>query len=174
VSGVRLPYGFRLERLAKAHPRKSFFCGQPEVDVWLKTKALQHQEKHLSVTKMLIDGSGMIAGYYTVATGQIDFGDLPDEVTRKLPRRMLPVALLAWLGVARECQGEGLGRLLLAQALRDCYEAGQTLAFMAVILDCVDDAAKAFYRQFDFAELPGHPYRLFLPFRLLEKMVQVS
>ena len=24
----------------------------------------------------------------------------------------------------------------------------------------------------DFAELPGHPYRLFLPFRLLEKMVQ--
>jgi GNAT superfamily N-acetyltransferase len=173
VTGVRLPEGFRLERLAKGHPRKSFVCGQQDVDDWLKTKAMQYQEKHLSVTKMLVDGSGTIAGFYTLATGQSDFGELPEEATKKLPRRMLPVAVLAWLGVARNSQGHGLGRLLLAQALRDCHEAGQTLAFIAVILDCVDDAAKTFYQQFDFAELPGHPYRLFLSFQLLEKMVQV-
>src|ERR1700752_3063705 len=27
---------------------------------------------------------------------------------------------------------------------------------------CLNDAAKEFYRQWDFEELPGHPYRLFL------------
>src|SRR5205085_4713564 len=105
--------------------------------------------KHLSVTKVLLDESGSIAGYYTLATGQVDFTDLPAEVARQLPRRLLPVAVLAWLGVSRDRQGHGLGRLLLAQALRDCYEAGKTFAFIAVILDCLNDAAKAFYRRWD-------------------------
>ena len=98
--------------------------GDEKVDRWLATKALQHPEKHLSVTKVLLDESGVIAGYYTLATGQVDFGDLPAEAARRLPRRAPPAAVLAWLGVSADCQGQGLGRLRLAQALRDCYEAG--------------------------------------------------
>ncbi|WP_227254957.1 GNAT family N-acetyltransferase [Frigoriglobus tundricola] len=138
------------------------------MDDWLKTKALQHQDKHLSVTKVLLDDSSGIAGYFTLATGQVDFGDLPADVAKKLPKRMLPVAVLAWLGVSAAKHGQGLGKSLLAQALRDCHEAGQTFAFIAVILDCIDDKAKAFYRHFDFTELPGHPYRLFIPVAQLE------
>jgi GNAT superfamily N-acetyltransferase len=173
VSGVRLPEGFRLEVLRRDHPRRQFRSGQAQVDDWLATRALQHQEKHLSVTKVLLDGEGAIAGYFTLATGQVDFSDLPAEIVRRLPRRQLPVAILAWLGVGAARQGQGLGRLLLAQALRDCYEAGRTFAFVAVILDCVDDAARAFYRRFDFEEVPGHPYRLFLSSKRLEAMMGV-
>jgi GNAT superfamily N-acetyltransferase len=171
VNEVRFPAGFRLERLRRGHPRKQFQCGNDEVDDWLATKALQHQEKHLSVTRVLLDESGNIAGYYTLATGQVDFSDLPAELTRKLPRRTLPVALLAWLGVSASRQGEGLGQRLLARALRDCHEAGQTFAFVAVLLDCVNDSAKAFYQRYDFQELPGHPYRLFLGSKLLDAMM---
>jgi len=144
------------------------------VDDWLATKALQNQDEHLSATKVLLDGSGNTAGYYTLATGQVDFGELPVEVAKKLPRRMLPVAVLAWLGVAADRHGQGLGRSLLAHALRDCYDAGQTFSFIAVILDCVDDASKAFYQHFDFAELPGHPYRLYLGANQLEAMMNGS
>ena len=162
MSDVQFPLGYRLERLNKAHPRRAFASGQDEVDDWLKTKALQHQDKHLSATRVLLNDSGVIVGYYTLATGQIDFGDLPAEVAKKLPRRMLPAAILAWLGVAENCQGQGLGRQLLARALCDCHNAGQTFAFVAVILDCIDDNAKAFYQRFDFSQLPGYPYRLFL------------
>ncbi len=79
------------------------------------------------------------------------------------------MAIVAWLGVDRRHQGRQLGDLLFAQALRDCYDAGQIFAFVAVILDCVDDRAREFYKRWDFAELPGNPYRLFLelstPFR---------
>jgi GNAT superfamily N-acetyltransferase len=172
VNGVRFPEGLRLERLRRDHPRRAFHCGEAPVDEWLATKALQHQDKHLSVTKVLLDEAGAVAGYFTLATGQVDFGDLPAEVARRLPRRLLPVAVLAWLGVSIAHQGRGLGRLLLVQALRDCHEAGKTFAFIAVILDCVSDAAKAFYRQWDFAELPGHPYRLFLSAKRLASMAE--
>jgi GNAT superfamily N-acetyltransferase len=172
VTGVRFPEGFRLERLCREHPRKQFRCGQEKVQDWLATRALQHQEKHLSVTKVLLDEAGAIAGYYTLATGQVDFGDLPAEVAKRLPRRTLPVAVLAWLGVSKERQGQGLGRLLLAQTLRNCYEAGKTFAFIAVILDCINDAARAFYKRWDFEELPGHPYRLFLSAKRLDAMME--
>jgi len=172
VSGLTFPDGFRLEPLKREHPRRRFRCGEAVVDDWLRTKALQHQEKHLSATKALLDPSDAIAGFYTLATGQVDFSDLPPEVARKLPRRGLPVAVLAWLGISAAHQGRGLGRLLLAQALRDCYEAGQIFAFVAVILDCIGDSAKTFYQHWDFTELPGHPYRLFLSAGQLAAMMQ--
>lgn len=171
MSGVVFPLDFRFEPLTRKHPRAAFDCGQCDVNDWLRSKAFQHREKRLSATKVLRDPVSNIAGFYTLATGQIDFGDLPSELARKLPRRALPVAILAWLGVSKAHQGQKLGDLLLAQALRDCHEAGQTFAFVAVILDCVDDRAKAFYQRWDFAELPGNPYRLFLSSKTLSAMM---
>jgi len=123
---------------------------------------------------VLLDEAEAIVGYYTLSTGQIDFGDLPTEIAKKLPKRMLPGALLAWLGVAEVCRGKGLGRLLLAQALLDCYDAGQTFPFIAVILDRIDDKAKTFYQRFDFTQLPGHPYRLYLTADQLKSMIAPS
>lgn len=172
MSEVVFPDGYRLESLRRNHPRRHFDCGEAHVTDWLRTKALQHQEKHLSATKVLLDPADAIAGFYTLATGQVDFADLPHEITRNLPRRVLPVAILAWLGVSVAHQKQGLGKLLLAQAVRDCYDAGQTFAFVAVILDCINDAAKAFYQHWNFAELPGHPHRLFLSARLLSALVE--
>jgi GNAT superfamily N-acetyltransferase len=172
MTGLVLPPGYRFERLRREHPRKRFHCGRMEVDDWLATKALQHQKKHLSATKVLLGPEDEIAGYFTLAMGWVNFSDLPVEVVKRLPRRVLPVAVLAWLGVRDDRQGQGLGRLLLAQALRDCHRAGQTFPFVAVVLDCLDDRAKAFYRRWDFREIPGHPYRLFLSSARLNAMIE--
>lgn len=122
----------------------------------------------------MIDDAGGIAGFYTLASGQVDFGDLPTELGRKLPRRSLPVAIVAWLGVDQLYQGQKLGNLLFARALRDCYEASQTFPFVAVILDCVDDQAKSFYERWDFSELPGNPYRLFLSSQTLGALMETN
>lgn len=159
---VVFPDGCHLATLERTHRRKSFSCGETVVNEWLRSRALQHQEKHLSTTKVLHNGEREIAGFYTLATAQVDFGDLPAELARGLPRRALPVAIVAWLGVDQRFQGQGLGDRLLAQALRDCHAAGQTFAFIAVVLDCLHERAKSFYERWDFQELPGHPYRLFL------------
>lgn len=163
---------FTLERLRRDHPRGRFRSGEERVDDWLATKAWSHQEKHLSVTKVLLDEAGAIAGYYTLAVKQVEFGDLPPEVTKRLPRRQLPVAVLAWLGVSTDRQGQGLGSQLMAHALADCYRAGETFAFVAVVLDCINPSAKSFYQRWDFAEMPEHPSRLFLTARDLKAMVE--
>jgi GNAT superfamily N-acetyltransferase len=170
VKDVGLPQGTELVLLARHHPRKKFGSGQPKVDDWLKTKALQQQEKRLSVTKVLLDSTGTIAGYYTIAPGLVD-AELPAELAKKLPRRPLPVAIVAWLGVSHERHGQGLGTVLLAWALRDCHQAGHSFPFVAAIIDCLDDNSKRFFLQFDFRELPGHPYRLYLSYSQLAALL---
>ena len=171
MNEVVFPEGFRLATLERVHRRKSFDCGEVAVNEWLHARALQNQEKHLSSTRVLLDSDDTIAGFYTLATGQVDFGDLPAEVAQGLPRRALPVAVLAWLGVSQKFQGQGLGDRLLARALRDCHTAGQTFAFVAVIIDCLHDRAKAFYLRWDFQELPGYQYRLFLSTQTLNALM---
>lgn len=169
---VAFPAGFRLELLRREHPRASFESGQAQVDQWLRSQASQSQAKRLSTTRVLVDESGQLAGFYTLATGQVDFGDLPAEIVKKLPRRALPVAVLAWLGVAKTRQGHGLGSRLLAQALVDCHNAGQTFPFVAVVLDTVDERSKSFYQRWDFREITGRPSRLFLSVAALEALMR--
>ncbi|WP_417740233.1 GNAT family N-acetyltransferase [Rosistilla oblonga] len=172
MSGVRYPDGWRVELLDKSHNRKSFRCGQAQVESWLKKAALQSQKKHLSSTKVLLDADSHLVGYYTLATSQVDFSDLPAELARSLPQRRLPVAVLAWLGIASSFQRRGIGQRLLATALKDCLDASQTFSFIAVILDCVDESSKQFYQRFDFATLPGYPMRMYLPFKTLQQMAK--
>lgn len=172
MSGPRFPEGWSLEALDKSHARRQFASGHSAVDQWLKKSALQSQSKHLTTTKVLLDETRQIAGFYTLAFSQVDFSDLPVELVKKLPRRQLPVGVLAWLGVDQSFQGRGIGKRLLATSLVDCYQASQTFAFVAVILDCIDEQAKRFYQQFDFQELPGYPKRLFLPFKSLEAIAK--
>jgi ribosomal protein S18 acetylase RimI-like enzyme len=172
VSKLGFPAGYRLEPLRREHPRRRFHSGQSKVDDWLATKALQNQEKHLSTTKVLLNEDGAIAGYYTLAPTQLEFSELPPDIARRLPHRLLPAAALAWLGVDSAHQGRGLGGHLLSQALRDCWGGSRIFPFVAVILDCVDDNAKAFYEKYGFAEMPGRPYRLFLSAHDLDAMMQ--
>lgn len=172
MSGVSYPESWRVELLNKTHNRQGFSSGQEQVDTWLKKSALQSQKKHLSTTKVLLDGNEQLIGYYTLATSQVDFSDLPTDVAKSLPQRQLPVAVLAWLGIASSFQGRGIGQRLLATALKDCLDASGTFSFIAVILDCVDAPSKAFYQRFDFAELPGYPMRLYLPYKLLARMTK--
>ena len=168
---VGFPEGFRIEVLRREHPRNAFDSGQSAVNGWLHQYALQNQRKRLSVTRVLLDANRHIAGYYTTAMGQADFSQLPEELAQKLPKRALPVAVLAWLGVDHRFQGMGLGTRLLAHALAECHRAGEAFAFIAVVLDCVDDAAKRFYVRWDFREVPGRPMRLFLSAEALDAMM---
>jgi hypothetical protein len=43
---------------------------------------------------------------------------------------------------------------------------------VAVVLDCLNDPAKTFYERWNFRQLPGHPYRLFVSAKQLDAMMQ--
>jgi GNAT superfamily N-acetyltransferase len=172
LSPIQWPDGFVIEQLTKNHSRAGFNCGVDQVNEWLQQRALQAQNKRLSTTRVLLEKPNTIAGYYTLAMGQVNFDELPNKIVRKLPKTLLPAITLTCLGVDKRYQGHGLGERILARALRDCHHTGQLLPFVAVFLDCLTLDAKKFYQRYDFEELQGHPMKLYLSWKLLDAMIR--
>ncbi len=168
---VRWPNCFSIDQLEKRHNRADFHSGVDVVDEWLKKRARQAQTKRLSITRILLKEPDTIAGYYTLAMGQVNFDELPHELVKTLPGTLLPIVTLAWLGLDKRFQGQGHGERLLAQALADCHRTGQMMPFVAVLLDCATKSAKTFYQRYDFEELPGRPMTLMLSWKLLNCMM---
>lgn len=167
---VVFPEGFRIEPLRKAHNRRSFDCGLEPVNDWLRRHARQSQNKHLSTTRVLLDESSRIAGFYSLAYGQVHMDKLPDSVAKRLPNVMVPVVVLGWLGVDKQFRGNGLGDRLLAHSLMHAHQAAQIIPFAGVVIDCLNGDAKRFYQRYDFAEFPGHPMKLLVTRHQLEAM----
>ena len=60
-------------------------------------------------------------------------------------------------------RGQGLGELLLVDALKRIIAASQTLAIFAVVVDAIDAPAAAFYARMGFKAVRDAPLRLILP-----------
>ena len=159
--------------LGKQHDRKSFDCGEQSLNQYLHRYASQDIKRR--VNRVFIasppDTPRQVIGYYSLSAGSLDTADLPEALRRRLPRYPVPVVLLGRLAVAESHQGQGLGSILLADALRRIVQAGQMMAVYAVVVDALNDRAAGFYQQFGFIPLPSQPLKLFLPMDSITAMV---
>ncbi len=95
---------------------------------------------------------------------------LPADVAGRLPRYpTLPAILLGRLARDRRWRGQGVGELLLADALQRSLGISEQLGALFVIVDAKDDAARAFYERFGFRPFPDRPRGLFLPLTTLRQ-----
>lgn len=156
---------WRVELLDSArHNRSDFTCGVDALDRFLRVQATQDARRRVSATFCLIaeESPRDIVGYYTLSPGAVRLTGLPDDVQRKLPRYPdVPVFLLGRLAVSRDHQGQGIGSLLLRDALARVQ--GQELPAVAVVVDAIDEVAVGFYERHGFTPFPHQPRRLFLP-----------
>ena len=153
-----------IEPLGKRHDRASFSCGLPELDRYLARQAGQDVRRRIARVFVCTAGEAdTILGFYTLSALSIDLASLPEQLSRKLPSLPLPCALIGRLAVDRSAHGRGLGRMLLADAVKRTVAAGETVAMHALIVDAANDDAKRFYERFGFTPLTDDPMRLFLP-----------
>ena len=154
---------FRLEVLGSHHDRTRFTCGVPALDSYLRTQATQDARRRASACYVAVEpGTPAIAGYYTLAAGGIPLTDLPESLTKRLPRYpSVPVARVGRLAVALACQGRQLGAALLADAALRARRS--ELAVFALVVDAKDEAAAAFYRHHGFEAYGGQPGQLIVP-----------
>ena len=158
------PDALVIEPLARRHERARFSCGLPELDRYLERQAGQDVRRRIARVFVCTAGdTDAVLGFYTLSALAVDLASLPAGLSRKLPRHPVPCALIGRLAVDRPAQGRGLGRLLLADALKRVVAAGETVAMHALIVDAANDSAKRFYERFGFSPLTDHPLRLFLP-----------
>lgn len=157
------PVATVVEPLERRHDRTAFSCGLPELDRYLTRQAGQDVRRRIARVFVCTAGdANVVLGFPTLSAVSVDLSSLPDELSRKLPRHPVPCALIGRLAIDRSAQGQGLGRMLLADAVKRVVAAGETVAIHALIVDAASDDAKRFCEGFGFVPLTDDPIRLFL------------
>jgi GNAT superfamily N-acetyltransferase len=164
------PAEFAVERLAKGHDRTEFQCGHAALDDWLRMRSSQFDRRDLARTYVLVrPGEPLVLGYYALTTHRVRYEMLPAE-SKGLPHIDIPVILLGRLAVDRTAQGQGLGELLLLDALRRCEQIAEQIGVRAVEVDAIDETAHRFYLKYGFLELLDDPRHLLLPMSDIRKL----
>lgn len=159
--------------LAETHNRAAFMCGKLPLDRYLQQQAGQDRRRDLAQCFVLVspDEPDTILGYYTLSAASVELTELTPAQAKKLPYRVLPALLIGRLAVRQDLQGQGTGRRLLNAALSHCSRLRVQLGAYAVLVDPLDDEARAWYLKAGFLELEPPVTRLFLPMGVLEKLL---
>ncbi len=162
---------WRIEGLAKRHVREAFDCGEESLNVFLRTQARQNARKDISRTYVAVEeGSRDVVGYYTLSGGSVAFADLPEDLAKRLPRYPIPTAHLGRLAVDKRLQKQGLGGVLLVDALKRVRDVADRIGIHAVTVHALNDRAKSFYEAFGFLALVDDGHHLFLPTATIRKL----
>ena len=164
----------RIEALASHHDRADFTCGVDSMDRYLRTQASQDVKRKANGVFILVelDSPDLVLGYYTLCATSLQQGEVPVGARKHVPRYPLVSAtLIGRLAVAQARQGEGLGAVLLADAVRRAYASADTVGSSMLVVDAINDRAAAFYEGRGFARLPDS-LRLVLPMRAIQRMVE--
>jgi len=156
------------------HDRAVFSSGVEQVDNFLKKtagKLLKGGTVRVFVIVNPNQSPEEILGFYSINAHSVDYGALPNRYRRyALPGGGIPAAFIGMMGVAQSVQRQGLGSLLLADALKGAYLASHRVGTAVVLLDILDcgnpDAIARrhrLYEGFGFQALVSNPLRMFIP-----------
>jgi GNAT superfamily N-acetyltransferase len=155
--------GIAIEPLGKQHKRAEFSCGQPELDEWFRQRASQDDRRNIARVFVATDDALGVVGFYSLSSFALTLEDVPEDIARKLQRYdLIPAALIGRLARDIRVRGQGIGELLLADAVRRILSAGRTLAVFAILVDAKDARAMEFYAGFGFQSFPLRPNGMFL------------
>jgi GNAT superfamily N-acetyltransferase len=162
--------------LDDGHDRAGFTCGVESLDRYLQTQAGQDVRRRANAVFVLAEKTQPkhVLGYYTLCATALAPGDVPEAARKHIPRYPLVSAtLIGRLAVAKDRQGQRLGAVLLADALRRALASAATVGSSMIVVDALDEGAAAFYAAHGFVRLP-ESLRLVLPMRAVERLVAAS
>ena len=162
AEGVSAP-----EHLTAEHDVSAFDCATPELDSWLKRRALGNEALGTSRTYVVTAG-GRVVAFYALANGAVAHKDVSTKTRRNTPDP-IPVMVLARLAVDSAYQKQGLGSALLRDALLRTIAAAQIAGIRAVLLHAMSDDAKRFYERAGFYECPIDPMMMMITLAEVEK-----
>jgi hypothetical protein len=160
---------FRVEVLDPAvHRREEFACEPPELTEFLRTRARKEAKARASACFVIVPVAdpGLVAGFYTLSATTIELEKLPPELATKLPRYpRVPATLLGRLARSVLFKGQGIGDLLMVDALKRSCENSSVIGSVAVVVDPKDAPVAKFYGTFGFQPLDEQ--KLLLPMKAI-------
>jgi len=158
--------------LTSEYKKEAFYCGKDLLDNYIHNQASQDLKRKLAVCFVLPEKDNSLKGYYTLSNASIPQDQLPDTIKKIMPKGYLnlPTTLLGRLAVDLKHQRNGIGELLLVDALKRSFDvSAENIGSMAVIVDPIDDDAVRFYKKYGFILLPGNG-KMFIPMKTIKEL----
>lgn len=144
-----------IERLSDKHDLSGFVSARPALDAWLVKHARQAQASDSATTYVACE-AGRVVGFVSLASASVMPADMSARLKKGISANLpAPAQLLARLATARDHERRGIATSLMLYAMEVVLEIRQRSAVRALIVNPLDAEAAAFYRKFDFEELPG-------------------
>lgn len=162
------------EPLNSTHKKSDFSCGKEMLDRYIQEQASQDVKRKLSACFVVNDvETNLLKGYYTLSNNSIPIELVPNQIQKKLPRsyKSIPTTLIGRLAIDNKFQGQGIGKLILIDALKRSYEISKTIGSFAVIVDPIDQDAENFYDKYGFIKLPDSG-KMFLPMKTISQLFE--
>lgn len=144
----------------KIHDRTQFDCGEASLNSWLREFAGQAMKKDSARTYVACD-EGRVVGYYSLCTFSVERAVAPKHL--QFGPHEIPALLLARLAVDASRQGDGLGSLLLLDALRVSTLVADAVGARVMVVHALHEKAGAFYSEQGFRPFESDPLALYLP-----------
>ena len=146
------------------HDRAPFDCGVPALNLYLRSYALQNQNRGIVRNYVTTRAdSKVVVAYYSLVYAAIDQKRLPAKLVKGLAKYDIPVMLLARLAADHREQGKGLGKALLKDAILRTIQAAEIAGLKLLLVHAKDEATADFYRKHGFESVVDDPLKLFLP-----------
>lgn len=162
------------EPLNSKHKKADFSCGMEMLDNYIHKQANQDIKRKLAACFVIKEPeTDLIKGYYTLSNSNIPLEGIPNEIRRKLPSayEAIPTTLLGRLAIDTKFQGQGIGKLILVDALKRSYELSKIIGSFAVVVDPIDQNAEKFYEKYGFIKLPDSK-KMFLPMKTIGQLFE--
>jgi len=157
--------------LTTSHECSGFNSGEPVLDEWLRNRALNNIQAGASRTYVVCPkDSQQVVGYYALCMGQILSQGVTGSMRRNMPKH-IPAVILGRLAIDRTWQGNGLGRLLLADVVQRSLRAASEVSARLIVVHAISPSAESFYLHHGFTRLPVETPTFALD---LVKLTQVS
>ncbi len=134
------------------HQLKDFDSGNPELNDWLRKRALKNEDCGASRTYVVTIEQKVIA-YYCLANGSIVNTEAPGRIRRNMPNP-IPAMVIGRLAVDHNWHSQGIGRALVRDAVLRTLQAAKIAGIRAILVHAISQEAKQFYLKCGFTPSP--------------------
>lgn len=149
--------------LNKAASQSQFKCGATSIDRYFAREAWkQHTGGVHRVTYGHLEGAVAPAAFFSLACVTEEIKKLKGSYHPFGGADRFPCLPLVWLGVHRQLQGQGIGKLMVGRAIKIFAEVGSQIGLPHLVLVPISEDVKPFYLSLGFREYDNGD-RMFLP-----------
>lgn len=145
----------KCERIRTKHCLSSFSCGERSIDSHGRKTAFKLDETgRARVIAAYNDSEGMCCGYVSLSFSRQTSPKLLEQRHRDMWASSAPVVHVDYLGVHRPVQGNGIGKVLLIEALKAAHSVSQIVPVYGISLHSLNDRTTEFYKSMGFKVAP--------------------